>query len=58
MGGIILSFINNSPHRVVLDYKKVVGAVHIVGDYKLIGCNNDFIENMETNKWGTDLIQH
>ena len=57
-GGIILSFVNNSPHRVVLDYKKVVGVVHIVGDYKLIGCNNDFIENTETNKWGTELIKH
>ena len=57
-GSIILSFVNNSPHRVVLDYKKVVGAVHIIGDYKLIGCNNDFIENMETGKWGTELIKH
>ena len=56
-GDIILSFVNNSPHHVVLDYKKVVGAVHIIGDYKLIGCNNNFIENGETGKWGTELIK-
>lgn len=56
-GDTILSFVNNSPHRVVLDYKKVVANVHIIGDYKLIGCNNDFIENMETSKWGTELIK-
>lgn len=57
-GEIILSFVNNSPHRVVLDYKKVVANLHIIGDYKLIGCNNDFIENTETGKWGTELIKH
>lgn len=57
-GDIILSFVNNSPHRVVLDYKKVVASVHIIGDYKLIGCDNDFSESTEMGKWGTDLIQH
>lgn len=57
-GDIILSFVNNSPHRVMLDYKKVIANVHIIGDYKLIGCNNDFSENMETNKWGTELTKH
>ena len=57
-GDITLSFVNNSPHRVVLDYKKVVASVHIIGDYKLIGCNNDFIESTETNKWGTGLTKH
>ena len=56
-GSIILSFANNSPHRVVLDYKKVVASVHIVGDYKLIGCNNDFIESTETGKWGIELLK-
>lgn len=57
-GSIILSFVNNSPHRVILDYKKVVASVHIIGDYKLIGCNNDFCEDSETGKWGTELIKH
>ena len=56
-GNITLSFVNNSPHHMVLDYKKVVGAVHIIGDYKLIGCNNDFSESTETCKWGTELIK-
>ena len=56
-GDIIISFVNNSPHRVVLDYKKVVANVYMIGDYKLIGCNNDFSENMETSKWGTELIK-
>lgn len=57
-GSTILSFVNNSPHRVVLDYKKVVASVHIIGDYKLIGCNNDFTESTEMGKWGTDLTKH
>ena len=57
-GNIFISFINNSPHRVVLDYKKVIASVHIIGDYKLIGCNNDFCEDSETGKWGTELIKH
>lgn len=57
-GEIILSFVNNSPHSVVLDYKKVVANLHIIGDYKLIGCNNDFSESTEMGKWGTELIKH
>lgn len=56
-GDITLSFVNNSPHRVVLDYKKVVASVHIIGDYKLIGCNNDFTESTDNSKWGTELIK-
>lgn len=56
-GDVVLSFVNNSPHRVVLDYKKVVANVHIIGDYKLIGCNNDFSESTEMGKWGTELIK-
>lgn len=56
-GEITLSFVNNSPHRVVLDYKKVVASVHIIGDYKLIGCNNDFTESTDNSKWGTELIK-
>lgn len=56
-GDIVLSFVNNSPHHVVLNYKKVVANLHIIGDYKLIGCNNDFSESTETSKWGTKLIK-
>ena len=56
-GDIILSFINNSPHRVILNYKKVVAIVYVTGNYKFIRCNNDFSENSEIGKWGVKSIK-
>lgn len=57
-GSIVITLVSKLSHYTVLDYKKVVAVVYATGNYKLLRCNNDFIESMGMGKWGTDLIQH
>lgn len=57
-GSIVITLVNRLSHLTVLDYKKVVAVVYATGNYKLLRCNNDFIENTETGKWGTELTKH
>ena len=57
-GSIVITLVSKLSHYTVLDYKKVVAVVYATGNYKLLRCNNDFIENTETGKWGTELTKH
>lgn len=57
-GSIVITLVSKLSHLTVLDYKKVVAVVYATGNYKLLRCNNDFIENTETGKWGTELTKH
>lgn len=50
-GSIVITLVSKLSHYTVLDYKKVVAVVYATGNYKLLRCNNDFIENTETGKW-------
>lgn len=50
-GSIVIILVSKLSHYTVLDYKKVVAVVYATGNYKLLRCNNDFIENTETGKW-------